>query len=388
MEQHLVVVYFHEIALKGRNRRWFSQRMKGNLLRALAGTGARMTWDSQALAVFALDEADTDEVQRRLSHTPGVEKYYIAYQFPWDLDAVEAALGDLLPSRAFGSFRLSARRNDKRFPLTSAAINQRLGAHVKALTGARVDLSHPELEISVYVLPGHIYVYMDEHPGPSGMPVGVGGTVMALLSGGIDSPVAAWRLLRRGCRVELVHFHSFPLLAGTSREKTEELAQTLARWQLRSILHQVPFAKTQQRLLLAVPPDYRVIAYRRFMLRIAERLARRRNAGALVTGESLGQVSSQTLENIQVVGAVAAMPILRPLIGMDKAEIVAQARRIGTYETSIIPDEDCCTLFSGRHPATRAKVEMAERFEAELDVDALVDEAVEGTEVREYTWPG
>jgi len=210
---------------------------------------------------------------------------------------------------------------------------------------------------------------------------------MTLLSGGIDSPVAAWRLIRRGCRSHLVHFHSYPILTRTSQDKVREISRLLARHQLRSRLYLVPFGPIQQQVVVSVPPPLRVVIYRRLMLRIAEQLATTSGAHALVTGDSVGQVASQTIDNLAVVGSVATMPVLRPLVGMNKEEITIDAQRIGTYQTSIIPDEDCCTLFTPRYPSTRASKTAVEAAEAELDVTALVEQAVAGVAVEDFKFP-
>ena len=259
-------------------------------------------------------------------------------------------IAEKLEGRSFGSFRISARRADKRFHMTSPEINRELGAFVEAKTGARVDLTRPDLQVLVDVLPTEVLVYFDEVAGYGGLPVGVTGRVTALLSGGIDSPVAAWHMMKRGCSVDFVHFHSYPLVDRSSMEKAAELTQMLTRFQHESTLHMVPFGEIQQHIIVSTPPPYRVVLYRRFMMRIAEALARKRGSPALVTGDSLAQVSSQTLENITVVEEAASMPIFRPLIGFNKVEIIDVARRIGTYPVSILPDQDCCTLFVPRHP--------------------------------------
>jgi thiamine biosynthesis protein ThiI len=250
-----------------------------------------------------------------------------------------------------------------------------------------VSLEHPDLNVRVEVLPGEAFVYCDPQPGAGGLPVGTGGTVAALLSGGIDSPVAAWRLMRRGCRVVFVHFHSAPYLPDLSRGKARELVARLTQWQYHSRLFIVPFGEIQREVVLSVPPPFRVVVYRRLMVRIAERLARHAGALALVTGESLGQVASQTLHNLTRIDEVAAMPILRPLIGMDKLEITEQAHALGTYETSIEPDADCCTLFTPRHPATRMEAEAVAALEARLDLERLVTQGVEAAEQEMFEFP-
>jgi thiamine biosynthesis protein ThiI len=288
---------------------------------------------------------------------------------------------------AGGAFRVLVRRADKRFPIESPDVERHIGRRVQEVYGWPVNLSKPEFVIRLEILTRDAFFFFDREAGTGGLPVGTGGRVMALLSGGIDSPVAAWRLIRRGCRTHFVHFHSYPILSNTSREKARELVQTLTRTQLRSRLYQVAFGPIQQQIVVSVPPPLRVVIYRRMMLRIAEALARGSGAHALVTGDSVGQVASQTIDNLAVVGSVATMPVLRPLVGMDKEEITADALRIGTYATSIVPDEDCCTLFTPRFPATRASRESVEAAERSIDVEALVRQAVEAAEVEAFAFP-
>jgi len=237
------------------------------------------------------------------------------------------------------------------------------------------------------VLPGEAFVYSERSAGPGGLTIGSGGTVLALLSGGIDSPVAAWRIMKRGCRVVFVHFHSVPYLPDTSQRKARQLVERLTQWQYASRLFLVPFGEIQREVVLSVPPPARITIYRRLMVRIAERLARRCGALALVTGDSLGQVASQTLHNLACIDAAAELPILRPLIGMDKLEITAQAEAIDTFEVSIEPDADCCTLFVPRHPGTRMSLEEAGAVERRLDVPALVAMGVDGAVEEHFDFP-
>jgi len=241
--------------------------------------------------------------------------------------------------------------------------------------------------VLIEVLPREAFVAVERLPGPGGLPVGSSGTVVALLSGGIDSPVAAWRMMRRGCRVELVHFHGAPYQDGSSRDKVNELTRILTRYQLHSRLHVVRFGEIQRQIVAAVPRPFRVVLYRRMMMRIAAALAQSTGAAALVSGESLGQVASQTLANMTTIAAATPVPLLRPLIGMDKAEISAQAERLGTYEISIQPDQDCCQLFVPRHPATRMSVEEAQQAELTLDIPAMIGDALATTEVLEFVFP-
>jgi thiamine biosynthesis protein ThiI len=300
---------------------------------------------------------------------------------------MKAAVARVVEGARFDSFRITARRAFKTFPLSSVELNRLLGAFVLERVGARVDLREPEANIRVDVLPQEAFVYLDRRPGPGGLPVGASGIVVALLSGGIDSPVAAWRMMKRGCRVIFVHFHSVPYLPDVSQAKARALVDRLTTWQYRSRLFLVPFGEIQREVVLSVAPPARVVIYRRLMVRIAEVIGRSSGAQAMTTGESLGQVASQTLANIARIDEAARMPILRPLIGMDKLEITAEAQRLETFEVSIEPDADCCTLFVPMHPATRlTEAEVAEA-EAKLDVDRLVAAGTAGAVVEDFTFP-
>ena len=261
------------------------------------------------------------------------------------------------------TFRIETNRADKRFTMTSPEVNQVLGRFVEELTGARVNLSNPDLTVYLDIQSRGILLYFNENPAHGGLPVGSSGRVAVMLSGGIDSPVAAWHMMKRGCPATYIHFHSYPLVDRSSIEKAGELVQHLARHQRQSELYLAPLAEIQKRIIVETPPSYRVLLYRRFMVRIAEKLARQAKAKAIITGESCGQVSSQTVENIAVVDDVATMPVLRPLIGMNKEEIVGMARKIGTFPISIQPDQDCCSLFVPKHPETRARLATVEKLE-------------------------
>ncbi|BBL94332.1 putative tRNA sulfurtransferase [Thermus thermophilus] len=388
METLLLVQLFHELALKGKNRPFFLKRAKAHVRRALKGLGVALEGEWPMALLFRLPEEAWPEAKARLQDTLGVERFARVHRTPPDLEALKAALEKALEGQAFGSFRITAKRTDKAFPLTSPEIERALGAFVKGKTGAPVRLKGAEREFVVRVLPGAALLEVERHPGPGGLPPGVSGRVVALLSGGIDSPVAAYRLMRRGAEVVLVHFHPFPLLSGASREKAKALAERLARFQHRLRLHLVPFSEVQRHIIVEAPTAYRVVLYRRYMLRIAEAIAREEGALALCTGDSLGQVASQTLENLHAVNQAATLPVFRPLIGWDKEEIVAEAQRIGTYATSILPDEECCTLFAPKHPVTRARLEVVLETEARLPTEELLALALKEREVLTYTWPG
>jgi thiamine biosynthesis protein ThiI len=383
-----VVVHYGELALKGRNRPWFITTLVKAIRYVLADLDVMSVRNVLGrLEVELGPAADWHEVRARLARLPGIGNFSLAARVPADVGAITDGVIGSIAGRSTGSFRIAARRADKRFPIPSPEIERIVGRQVQQATGWPVNLSKPELVIRIEVLSSHAFVYVDKERGAGGLPVGTSGKVMCLLSGGIDSPVAAWRLIRRGCRAYFVHFHSYPILSRTSQDKARELVRLLTRHQLRSRLFVVPFGGVQQQVVLAVPPALRVVIYRRLMVRIAERLARNIGAHALVTGDVIGQVASQTIDNLTVVERAASIPVLRPLIGYDKEEITNEARRLGTYETSIVQDDYCCTLFTPRFPATHASGVAAERAESALDVEALVGRAIDETVVEDFKFP-
>jgi thiamine biosynthesis protein ThiI len=388
MKMKSLIVHYQEIALKGKNRPWFITRLVHNLRAVTRGTGVREVRPLMGRIEIVMDAgADWDVVRDRVSRVFGVANFAKAGRTPLDIDRIaEAILADLGPETP-ASFRVSARRADKRFPLSSPQIEREVGGRIKIARGWHVDLGDPELTIHVEALTGEAFYSFGKERGAGGLPVGVSGKVACLLSGGIDSPVAAWRMMRRGCRVLFVHFHSYPILSRASQEKTRELARLLTAFQLRSRLLLVPFGEIQQRVVLSVAPPLRVVIYRRLMMRIAETLARNHRAQALVTGDVVGQVASQTLENIAAINEVVTLPVLRPLIGFDKDEITAEAQRLGTFPISIIPDQDCCTLFTPRHPVTRAKKADVAAAESTLPIDEIVAEAASAAAVEEFQFP-
>jgi thiamine biosynthesis protein ThiI len=384
----VVVVHYHEISLKRGNRPLFLRHLARNLARAVADLGPVSVRQRPGRIVLDLEgHPQPEAVRDRARRVCGVASVLLGYRTASTLDAMRAVIGPLVEGRQFASFRITARRAFKTYPMTSVELNRALGAFVLERVNTRVDLEHPEVEIVVEVLPDEAFVAMDRRPGPGGLPVGASGTVAALLSGGIDSPVAAWRMMKRGCRVVFVHFHSVPYLPPTSQAKARALVERLTEWQYASRLYQVPFGEIQREVVLSVPGPARVVVYRRLMIRIAEAIARRTGALALATGESLGQVASQTLENITAIDAAAGGPVLRPLIGTDKIEIIHEAKQLGTFEISIEPDADCCSLFVPQHPLTRMSVAEADAAESRLDISRLVESGVEGAALETFEFP-
>jgi len=333
------------------------------------------------------EDANRAELTDRLKRVFGIANFSWAGRAPHDFESLAQAILSDSRDYAPSSFRVSARRADKRFPFTSPQIEREVGGLIKLARGWRVDLEEPGLTIFIEMLPDGAFYYFGKEPGAGGLPSGTGGRVACLLSGGIDSPVAAFRMMRRGCTVLLIHFHSYPILSRASQEKVREIAALLTKHQLSSRLVLVPFGELQQQVLLVAPPELRVVLYRRLMIRIAERVARRWQARALVTGEVVGQVASQTLENMATIGEVATLEVLRPLVGMDKDEIIAEASRIGTLPISNIPDQDCCQLFTPRHPATRARGEDVVRVEQLMPIEEMVERAAGAAVQEEFRFP-
>ncbi len=383
-----VLAHYQEIALKGRNRPWFLHRLLRNLRTLLEDLDiSAIRCPMGRIEIVLEDAADWTEVRDRLSRACGIANFTLAHRIPLAIEGMVEAVVAHLPAEPVDSFCIRVRRADKRFPIPSPALERLLGERVQRARGWRVDLSHPALVVGIEIVPGGAFCSYGKEAGPGGLPAGTAGRVVALLSGGIDSPVAAWRMIRRGCRATFVHFHSYPFLSRTSQDKARELVRLLTRYQLYSRLYLVPFGEAQRHITLTVPGPLRVVVYRRLMFRIAERIAAAVDARALVTGEVVGQVASQTLENLGAISAVTTVPVFRPLIGMDKEEITAQAERLGTYATSIIPDEDCCTLFTPRHPVTRARVPYLDAVERAVPVESLVGSALDHAVVERFRYP-
>jgi len=383
-----VLIRYHEIALKKGNRPYFTELLKRNLVSSVKDLGVKEIRSLPARLLLSFkNDVEPELLTRRLAAVFGVANFSLVEQTARDIDELRARILESLNGARFESFRIETQRGDKTFPLNSPEINRQLGAAVKEQSGARVDLSNPELTVTVEILPRDAFFGFEKISGAGGLPVGASGRLVALISGGIDSPVAAYRMMKRGCRLIFVHFHSAPYLDKTSQEKVRQLITLLTRHQFLSRLYLVPFGEIQRQIVTAVNRPLRVVLYRRMMLRIAEAIARKEKAKALVTGESLGQVASQTLENISVIQQAATLPILRPLVGMDKQEIIDQARRIETFDISSIPDQDCCQLFVPKHPATKARFDEVEEAESRLEILELLRYGIDNASEEEFTFP-
>lgn len=381
MEQ-LLLVRYGEIGLKGRNRHVFEERLADNMRAALGDVvGAKVSREYGRVFVRLPDEAALEEATARLQRVFGIVAVNPALRVPLELEAIQQAAAALV--RADGdprrTFRVSARRAYKQFPHTSQELNQLVGAYVlRSVPNLSARMTEPDVTVTVEVREHAAYVYVDQVDGPGGLPVGASSRALLLLSGGIDSPVAGWMAMKRGIDLHAIHFHSPPFTSERSKQKVIDLCETLSRWNPGPVpLHVVHFTEVQKEIHRHVPQELGMTVMRRFMFRIAERLAARVEAVALVTGESVGQVASQTLESMAAINAVTTMPVLRPLVGFDKHEIIERAQRIETYDISILPYEDCCTIFVPERPATRPSIAAAEAAERTLDVDGLVARALE-----------
>ncbi len=389
--KEIILLKLGELVLKGGNRRSFEEKLMHNARRRLKPYGKFNVYTRQSTCYVEPqdDTCDMDGAYGAMEHLFGVVGIARAYACEKELDAMVAGAKAYLADKlnAAGSFKVESKRSDKTFPMTSIQVSQYVGGELQdAFPHLKVDVHHPELTVHVEVRDYAAFVHADPDPGAGGLPVGMGGRAVCLLSGGIDSPVAAWMMTKRGLGLEMVHFFSYPYTSEAAKEKVFELTRKLVPWCGRLTVHVVPFTKIQEEMRKVVPEAYFTLVMRRFMMRIAERVAQRTGCECLITGESLGQVASQTTQAMACTGAVCTLPVFRPLIGMDKEEIIRIARKIDTFETSILPYEDCCTVFTPKHPRTHPKLEDVVEAEKDLDIEALVDEAVEGIE-RVYFSP-
>ena len=380
----IILIKVGELILKGLNRRRFEQKLLANIRWRLSRLGKFRVYILQSTVyVEGEDGADMDAAFHELQKVFGIVAISRAAACEKDRDAIAALAKEYLRDelRRVRSFKVESKRSDKSFPMTSVQLSQYVGGELhRAYPELTVDVHEPELTVHVEVRDLAAYVHAPPVPGAGGMPVGSNGVAVTLLSGGIDSPVSSYMIARRGVRLIPIHFFSFPYTSQQAKEKVIELARLLTGSCGRMRMEVVPFTHIQEEIRAKCPEEYFTLIMRRFMMRIAERIALDNGAKAIVTGENLGQVASQTMEAMACTRAVTSLPVLQPLVGMDKSEIVALARRIGTFETSILPYEDCCTVFTPRHPRTHPTLAEVEQAEAALDVAALVEEALSGLE--------
>ena len=381
----ILLLKLGEIVLKGLNRKSFELKLMGNIRRRLVPIGKFKVTCMQSTVYVEpeSEDADLDAAFEALQDVFGVVKLSRAVACEKDKDAIVRRAVEYLRDdmRRAKSFKVESKRSDKSFPMTSIQLSQYVGGELaEAYPNCAVDVHDPELIVNLEIRDLAAYVHAQPVNGAGGMPVGSNGVAVTLLSGGIDSPVSTYMIAKRGVRLIPVHFFSFPYTSQQAKDKVVELTRLLTAWCGKMTLEVVPFTHIQEEIRDKCPEEYFTLIMRRFMMRIAERIALSNGARAIVTGENLGQVASQTMEAMASTQAVLKLPVLQPLIGMDKEEIVQLSRRIGTFDTSILPYEDCCTVFTPRHPRTRPTVAEVEAAEAALDVEGLVAEALQGIE--------
>ena len=377
--QDLLLVRYGEIFLKGLNRPYFIRALVRKIRYAVRGMGA--TVNVHDGRIFVRGFADLDECVDRVTKVFGVHSVSPAVEMPKeDFDAICDQAIEMVKGLK-GTFKVNARRSDKRYPMNSPAINEEAGYRIlNANPDLKVDVHHPDYLVNIEIR-DMAYLYVKEIPAYGGMPVGTNGNATLLLSGGIDSPVAGWMIAKRGVQINAVHYHSYPYTSDRAKEKVLDLARKLSFSCCGIKVYVVPFTEIQMEIHEKCPEEYTTLIMRRYMMRIAERIARETESEALITGESIGQVASQTMTALGTTDAVVQMPVFRPLIGFDKSEIIGIARKIGTLEISELPYEDCCTVFTPRHPATRPKMDKILEGEARLDTEALIARALEGVEM-------
>lgn len=378
--QKVLLIHYHEMSLKGANRPFFERILQDNIKKALpkdAYASCEICYGR--IMVRLAEHADEETVCAQIRTVCGIANFSFASLLSYDFSLLSEEVLGVLASKEFATFRVTARRADKQFPLNSKEINEQLGALIVVRLGKRVNLEKPDVNCHIEIVGKHIFLYFEKEKGCGGLPAGSGGKVLSLISSGFDSPVASWKMIRRGCEVTFIHFHSYPYTSQASQENVREIVRAITKFQYHSTVFFVPFLEIQKTITAAnIPEGLRVVLYRRFMMRIAEWVATHEECKALVTGDSLGQVASQTLENIVVISAAVTMPILRPLVGENKEDIIITATAIGTAAISAQPYEDCCSLFLPEHPETRANIKEVERAEAQVKIEAMVNDAIAG----------
>ncbi len=408
--KQIIIIHYAEIALKGENRRVFEKKLVENIRQSLKDLKYEKIERLNGRIMITVGNLETElpSISSALNHIFGISHFSFGWEVLADLKEIKTNLAEKLMERIkrdpstcplkgglaqddnffnkkIVTFRITTHRAEKNFPLTSDQINYKVGEYIfeKSGLGLKVNLKNPDINCFIEIVGEKALLYFDKIKGLGGLPVGVSGKVLSLISSGYDSPIAAWHLMKRGARVDFIHFHSYPRTNKASINNVKNLIKILNKYQFDSVLYLAPLLDIQREIFSKCEERLRVILYRRFMFRIAEALAQKIGAGALVTGESLGQVASQTLENIGVVNNAISIPVFRPFIGTDKIEIIDEAKKIGTYEFSSQPYEDCCSLFTPRHPATKAHLEQVRFEESKLDSKKLIKEAIEKIEKAE-----
>ena len=385
---NILIVKYGEIGVKGKNRYIFENKLIKNVKNILKPIGKFNVYKEYGRIYVDLDGYDYEEVGEEVKKVFGIVGVCPAVRAEKDYKLLKELALKMLEEKieqGYKSFKVDSRRGDKDFKLTSQEMSLDIGGYLVSQVKDKiaVDVRNPEVKIHCELRQNHVMVYSDTIPGYGGLPLGTNGRAMSLLSGGIDSPVASWMVAKRGMELECIHFHSYPFTSEKSQEKVRDLAQILSKYCGRVRLHKVNMLEIQKAIGLNCKDEEMTIISRRFMMRIAERVAESRHCDALVTGESIGQVASQTIQGLTCTNASVKMPVFRPLIAMDKTEIIEVAQKIGTFETSILPEEDCCTVFSPKKPVTKPKLDRIEKSENKLDVEKLIQDAIDNIEVED-----
>ncbi|CZR96126.1 putative tRNA sulfurtransferase [Clostridioides difficile] len=385
---NILIVKYGEIGVKGKNRYIFENRLIRNIRNMLKPIGKFNVYKEYGRIYVDLEDYDYEEVIEEVRKVFGIVGVCPGVRAKKDYDTLKEIALKMLEEKieaGYKTFKVESRRGDKSFRLTSQEMSMDIGGYLLSKVGDKIDVDvrNPEIKIKCEYREFHTMVYSDTIPGYGGLPLGTNGRAMSLLSGGIDSPVATWMVAKRGMEVEAVHFHSYPFTSERSQEKVKDLAKILAKYCGRVRLHKVNILEIQKAIGENCNEEEATILSRRFMMRIAQKLSEKRHCDALITGESIGQVASQTIQGLTCTNAVVDLPVFRPLIAMDKSDIVDIAKKIGTFETSIIPEEDCCSVFSPRKPVTKPRLEKIEKSETALDIDGLVQDAIDRIEVED-----
>lgn len=375
-----ILIRYGELSLKGKNRNSFIKQLMSNVKKALKSFETLEFERQHDRMYIYLNEEDADQVSAILSKVFGISSFSLAIKVEPDMDQIIQACLDSLDLTTPKTFKVAARRSDKMFPVISDQINRMVATAILKNSEWRVNVKEPQVKVVVEVHSDAAYIMTDRIEGAGGYPVGVGGKAMVLLSGGIDSPVASYLVMKRGTYIECIHFASPPYTSQNAQDKVMNLARLVSGYQGDLLVHIVPFTNLQLAIYQNADESYAITLMRRMMMRIATGLAEKRHAQAIATGESIGQVASQTLESMQAINDVTTTPIIRPLVCMDKVEIIDISRKIGTYETSILPFEDCCTIFTPKNPVTKPKIERCEKYEARFDYEKLVQDCINNVE--------
>lgn len=381
------LIHYHEIALKGKNRKFFEKKLIENIKRSLKGKYFQFVKRFSGRILLKLNREgakDEKRVKERLKNIFGIANFSFAQRTSQNLSKIKEEAFKILKKKKFKTFRITARRGDKKIPLSSKKINEKLGAYIKEKLKKKVDLENYELNCFIELVGKSAFIYLEKIKGLGGLPVSVSGKGISLLSGGIDSPVASFLMMKRGVQSVFVHFHAFPFTERASIEKAERIAKLLSFYQYFSKLYLVPFFSIQKEIMAKTPKKLRIILYRRMMFRLCELIAKKEKAKILITGESVGQVASQTPENIYVIEEATNLPVLRPLIGFDKQEIIDLAKKIRTYDISILPHQDCCSLFIPSHPETKANLKEVKKAEKNLKILKLISQTFKKIEIKKF----